>query len=121
MNDQSKNEIAEAKTLDGVNIHLGFISQTMTEMKQDIKETKAQIASIKDSFITSSVFADHIKIDEDHETRIRANRSDIDGLRSLIDQKVDGIKIRIAWYVGLATGALAIIQCSIGWYLIFRK
>ena len=98
-------DIAAAKTLDGVNIHLGFIVQTMAEMKVDIKETKNQVQSLKDSFITSSVFSEHLKSDEDHEDRIR-----------VIEKFQENLSGRIWGIGGTVAAACSILSVIISHY-----
>lgn len=67
--------IPDAKTLDGVNIHLGFIAKTLERLELNQVVTNGKIDTIHDQFVTIQSFANFKKdYDEDvndKEDRIR--------------------------------------------------
>lgn len=113
--------IPDAKTMDGVNIHLGFIAKTLERLENTQKATDEKIGAIQSSFVPFNIFSEHLKADEDHETRIRANTTEIETVKLDIAEQVSKINVRLAWYIGGATGILGALQTAIGFYLAYNK
>lgn len=77
MNDSNKNENPPPVGLDsdGVAIHLSYIRRDIDEIKSNQSknntEIKTAITNLQNSYITRVDFDNHLKTDEDHETRLR--------------------------------------------------
>jgi hypothetical protein len=77
---------------DGVSIHLSYIRRDIDEMKQSLKDLKSGYVSLSD-------FAEHLKADADHETRIRS----IEGFKDTLIGKLVGAGIVIgAVFAGIS-------------------
>lgn len=59
-----KNKIPPPIEADGMNIHLSYI-------RRDVDEIKIILKDIKSDYVTRDDFAEHAKIVQDHEIRIR--------------------------------------------------
>lgn len=97
MSDTEKSQIPEAKNLEAINIHLGYLTEAMKEIKGDVKETKNQMTSLSTSFVTRAEFADVQGLQKDHETRIRSGEKFNDTLTGKI------------WGIGMTTGTIGSI------------
>lgn len=106
-------KIPDAKTMEGVNIHLGFISQGIGEMRDGIKDTNVKIEEIKNSFVPVKVFDDKVKLGEavhvDHEARIR----------TLEDESPSNKTVKIIVY-GLCGIILSSFFIAL-WYLVVKN
>lgn len=61
--------------ISGVAIHLSYL-------RKDISNLSRQVESMGVKFVTATDFAEHIKTDDDHESRIRAMESIVGGIKT---------------------------------------
>jgi hypothetical protein len=61
----------------GMNIHLSYI-------RRDVDEIKVTLKDLKNSYITQEEFTEHVKIADDHESRIRTLEESVTSTLSMI-------------------------------------
>ncbi len=72
MDDQNHNATAAALVAKDTAVSMALMGNDISNIKDDIKDIKISMKEIGTRFVTTTEFAEHIKADEDHETRIRA-------------------------------------------------
>lgn len=62
---------------DGMSVHIQYI-------RRDIDEIKLNLRDLKDNYVTNTDFQSHLKIDEDHEKRIRTLEDSVTKIVSMM-------------------------------------
>lgn len=103
MNDSNipNQDIAAAKTLDGVNIHLGFMSKALERVELNQRAMDVKIDAIREAYITTTTFTEHLKVEKDHEERIRVNEK--------FQENLSGKMWGIGSLAGIGSGILMIL------------
>lgn len=92
--------------LDGtVGVHMGYMRRDIDEIKEILKDTNIKIENIGSSFVSHAEFAEHLKADADHETRIRTIEANSDDFAI--------IKDNIALLKRIVYGAIALILTAV--------
>ncbi len=96
---ENKAETPPITDFGSMNIHLSYLRRDVTDLKADtnksFEEIKKTLNTIGSNYVTVFDFAEHLKLDEDHEKRIRALE-------------------RYSW---IAVGALAVLQLVLKFFL----
>lgn len=94
---------------DGIAIHLNYIRRDIDEIKVNQKANSEAVQSafndLKNGYVSRLDFNEHIKQDEDHETRIR-------GLQTFQDNLTGRM-----WGIGVLSGlVMGVISLLVGHY-----
>ena len=97
-----EHELPKADSLNGVNISLANIAKSVDRLE-------IKIDKIQDAFVTVAVFKEHIKVDDDHEARLRINTAAIASIRT----DVSDIATQLKTYGTIVTVVLAGLEVGL--------
>ena len=97
-----EHELPKADSLNGVNISLANIAKSVDRLE-------IKIDKIQDAFVTVAVFNEHIKVDDDHENRLRTNTAAIAEIRT----SVSDIATQLKTYGTIVTVVLAGLEVGL--------
>lgn len=82
-------EAATAAATAASSVQSTAMSGDITRIKEDIKEIKETLKEIPNKMVSSADYAEHLKVDEDHERRLRLLEGQTDS-NSLVRKLVFG-------------------------------
>ena len=94
---ESQNKIAIPTTIEGIAVHLEYMSKSIAEINQ-------KMDLVQNNTVNRSEWTDHLKRDEDHEARIRVIEQDLwkfIGASSIISAGIAFLGALIAHHFGL--------------------
>ncbi len=106
MESPQKLSVSPPTTIEGIGIHLGYINK-------GIEALNTKVDTMATNTVTRQEFGEHLKHDEDHETRIRVIE------KNLSDQETDISNIQTTIKVwGVALGAfLSVLEIVLHIYI----